>query len=243
MAPSWSSLSPSNQCYQLVGRLPKEAGHAVNCLTINEQGNLLASGSDYGLKMWDLKCLVKVPSLVRQHAFHNPVSAAMWITQKDDTSQTLCFGTRLGYLIFWHQSTKSNSMQFKELVVKRVVTGIQLSTMAPKGIAFMYGQKGVYVWGMYDGQMAPVDGCNGSRLAFKQMAKCDNNCNSRRHCNGLQAKSKNPTGSIRWRRMDRAGRKNVPQPVSRVEGVKGKRRHNGSVVFSSEAKERKESCD
>ena len=165
--------------------------------------------------MWDLKHLVEVPSSVRQHAFHDPVSAAMWITQKDDTSQTLCFGTGLGYLIFWHQSTKSNpvriivatmrnlmmplQMQFKELVMKRVGTGceitcmtcdmtvetgvriatgtrecqvicwtfhnnilvptfsIQLSTMAPKGIAFMYEQKDVYIWGMYDGQMWATD--------------------------------------------------------------------------------------
>ncbi|KIM52977.1 hypothetical protein SCLCIDRAFT_139901 [Scleroderma citrinum Foug A] len=129
MAPSWSSLSPSNQRYQLVGRLPEEAGHAVNCLTINEQGNLLASGSDYGLKIWDLKRLVEVPSSVHQHAFRDPVSAAMWITRKDDTSQTLCFGTGLGYLIFWHQSTKSNPMQFKELVVKRVGTGCEITCM------------------------------------------------------------------------------------------------------------------
>ena len=166
---------------------------------------------DYGLKIWDLKGLVKVPSLVHQHAFHYPVSAAMWITQKDNTSQTLCFGTGLGYLIFWRQSTKSNvvritvtrmrnlltplQMQFKELLVKKVGTGckitcmtcnmmtatgvriatstrghqvicwtfhnnvlvpvfsIQLSTTIPKGIAFVYGQKDIYVWGMYDGQM------------------------------------------------------------------------------------------
>ena len=166
---------------------------------------------DYGLKIWDLKGLVEVPSSVRQHAFRDPVSAAMWITRKDDTSQTLCFGTGLGYLIFWRQSTKSNvvritvtrmrnlltplQMQFEELLVKRVGTGckitcmacdtmaatgvriatgthghqvicwtfhnnvlvpvfsIQLSTTIPKGIAFVYGQKDVYVWGMYDGQM------------------------------------------------------------------------------------------
>jgi len=30
---------------------------------------------------------------------------------------------------------------------------IQLSTTVPKGIAFVYGQKDIYVWGMYDGQM------------------------------------------------------------------------------------------
>ena len=166
---------------------------------------------DYGPKIWDLKRLIEVPSSVRQHAFRDPVSAAMWTTRKDDTSQTICFGTGLGYLIFWRQSTKSNvvrsavtriggllmssQIQFEELLVKRVGTGceitcmtcdttaaagvriatgtrerqvicwtfqnnilvplfsIQLSTTVPKGIAFVYGQKDVYVWGMYDGQM------------------------------------------------------------------------------------------
>ena len=103
------------------------------------------TSGDYGLKIWDLKRLVEVPSSVHQHAFRDPVSAAMWITRKDDTSQTLCFGTGLGYLIFWHQSTKSNpvriivatmrnlmmplQMQFKELVMKRVGTGCEITCM------------------------------------------------------------------------------------------------------------------
>ena len=33
------------------------------------------------------------------------------------------------------------------------VFSIQLSTTIPKGIVFVYGQRDVYVWGMYDGQM------------------------------------------------------------------------------------------
>jgi len=50
-------------------------------------------------------------TIVSLPAFHDPVSAAMWVTQKDDTSQTLCFGTGLGYLIFWHQGAKSNAVR------------------------------------------------------------------------------------------------------------------------------------
>jgi len=74
------------------------------------QGAHKPSG-DYGLKIWDLKNLVEIPLSVRQHAFRDPVSTAMWVTRKDDTSQTLCFGTGLGYLIFWCQGAKSNAVR------------------------------------------------------------------------------------------------------------------------------------
>ncbi|KAF8837027.1 hypothetical protein BDN67DRAFT_983520 [Paxillus ammoniavirescens] len=94
-------------------------------------------------------------------------SGAMWITPKGKARETLCFGTGLGYLIFWRQSA-SLLAQFEEVIVKRVGTGcvrivtatrerhmmvwtfnnnvlmptlsIQLNVTVPKGIAFVTGQ-------------------------------------------------------------------------------------------------------
>lgn len=56
------------------------------------------------MKVWDLHRLEGVPSVARRHAFCDPVSVAMWITCKDDARETLCFGTGLGYLVFWRQT-------------------------------------------------------------------------------------------------------------------------------------------
>ncbi|KAF8834322.1 hypothetical protein BDN67DRAFT_985407 [Paxillus ammoniavirescens] len=79
-----------------------------------------------------------VPSLVRQHAFCDSISTAMWITPKGEAQEILCFGTGLGYLIFWRQCA-SLPAQFKEL-----------NMTVPKGITFVTRQDGLYVWGMYN---------------------------------------------------------------------------------------------
>jgi hypothetical protein len=35
-----------------------------------------------------------------------PVTAAAWITHRDDPYETLCYGTILGYLVFVRQSSR-----------------------------------------------------------------------------------------------------------------------------------------
>ena len=42
--------------------------------------------------------------MARHHAFNNPISTVMWVTCSDEGRKMLCFGTSLGYLIFWRQS-------------------------------------------------------------------------------------------------------------------------------------------
>ena len=66
-------------------------------LTTTCPGNL-------GLKLWNLEKLEGIPSTARHHAFNDPISTVMWVTCSDEGHKMLCFGTSLGYLIFWRQS-------------------------------------------------------------------------------------------------------------------------------------------
>jgi len=59
------------------------------------------------MKIWDLNCLEEIPAIARQHALCDPVSVTMWITPRDDTCETLCFGMGLGYLVFWRRTGKA----------------------------------------------------------------------------------------------------------------------------------------
>lgn len=59
------------------------------------------------------------------------------------TGVRLATGTRERQVMLW---TFDND-------VLAPLLSIQLPTTVPQGIAFVIGQKDVYVWGMYDGQM------------------------------------------------------------------------------------------
>ncbi len=59
------------------------------------------------------------------------------------TGVRLATGTRERQVMVW---TFDNDVLVPSM-------SIQLATTVPKGIAFVSGQKDLYVWGMYDGQM------------------------------------------------------------------------------------------
>lgn len=59
------------------------------------------------------------------------------------TGVRLATGTRERQVMVW---TFDNDVLVPSM-------SIQLATTVPKGIAFVDGQKDLYVWGLYDGQM------------------------------------------------------------------------------------------
>ncbi|KAI9459800.1 WD40-repeat-containing domain protein [Boletus coccyginus] len=125
------SSPSSGQRYKMVGRLNGGVDNAINCLAINGQGTFLTGGSNDGMKIWNMDKLEEIPSVARRHAFNDPISAAMWITRKDEAHETLCFGTSLGYLIFWRQNKGSRmQIQFEEVTLKRIGTSCEITCMA-----------------------------------------------------------------------------------------------------------------
>ncbi|KAG2341495.1 hypothetical protein BDR05DRAFT_949587 [Suillus weaverae] len=98
---------PAKACkeYHLEGRL---IGHknTINCLTISSNGSLLASGGSDGMRIWDLKQQLQLPSLRQNMGLQNPVNpvtCACWITRQEAVRETLCYGTGLGFIGIWQQ--------------------------------------------------------------------------------------------------------------------------------------------
>jgi hypothetical protein len=79
------------------------------------------------MKVWDLKSYTQLACPVQHVHSRGPVSCVMWITQQDDLSEGLCYGTALGYLIIWQQIFPDG---FKERFARRVGTGVELTCMA-----------------------------------------------------------------------------------------------------------------
>ena len=69
------------------------------------------SPGNQGIKIWDLNRLEGILAIARWHALCDPVSVTMWITPRDDAHKTLCFGTGLGYLVFWRWTGKAKTVR------------------------------------------------------------------------------------------------------------------------------------
>ena len=89
-------------------------GHsgAVVDLAISPNGKLLASGGTDGIKIWDIKTTKEIA--VPQQPFHErgQVSCVCWITRKDETFDTLCYGNALGFLVFLQHRPTEVSREF-----------------------------------------------------------------------------------------------------------------------------------
>ena len=108
----------------LIGRL---YGHtdSINCLAPSGDGVLLASGGIFrfsqeslhpahpvcpghdGLHLWDLKSLHELrPPLVPEDSAsrRGQVTCLFWLPEWTDAWRTLCFGTALGYIVFWQET-------------------------------------------------------------------------------------------------------------------------------------------
>ncbi|KAG2747123.1 WD40 repeat-like protein [Suillus brevipes Sb2] len=119
----------TNDCkeYRLKGRL---LGHknAINCLAVSHNGNMLASGGSDGMRIWDLKRRVQLPTPRQTPAIQNPadpVTCACWITRQEATRETLCYGTGLGFIAIWQQQGEGLK-DFNAKVSRRIGTGKEI---------------------------------------------------------------------------------------------------------------------
>ena len=105
--------------YKFAGRM---IGHtdAIHALALTKNGKYLASGgkpfrdieeqadltgaqgSD-GVKIWNVKAHVQLACPKQGHIVRGQVSCVLWVTGHNDY-ETLCYGTGLGYLVFWWQN-------------------------------------------------------------------------------------------------------------------------------------------
>lgn len=72
-----------------------------------------------------------------------PTSCVAWVTRRNENYETLCYGTGLGYMVFWRQNPRDVSApktggvfgltlfqgRFEELTAKRLGTGCEITCM------------------------------------------------------------------------------------------------------------------
>ena len=108
---SFLNLSGATR-YKLAGQVK---GHtdSVHSLAMARGGRFLASGGSDGIRLWDVKTHAQFPTPNQHHVQHGQVSTALWLAHTNDTSEMLCYGTGLGYIVFWGQRQKrvSTSLQ------------------------------------------------------------------------------------------------------------------------------------
>ncbi|KAF8579853.1 WD40 repeat-like protein, partial [Ramaria rubella] len=99
-------------------------GHtdAIHALTVANNGKLLASGGSDGIQLWDMITLEQLMFLQPQHGMWGPVSCIAWVCRNLD-QELLCYGTGLGYLVYYSQTAKD----FEELWCKCVGTGFEVT--------------------------------------------------------------------------------------------------------------------
>ncbi|KAG2029837.1 WD40-repeat-containing domain protein [Suillus americanus] len=150
--------------YRLEGRL---IGHknAINCLSVSSKGTLLASGGSDGMRVWDLKRRLQLPSPRHIVGIQNPadpVTCVSWITRQEATRETLCYGTGLGFIGIWQQHGEGLE-DFDAKVSKRIGTGKEIMCLTydhsgnDTRIATGTRDKRVQVWSFdFKGPLIPV---------------------------------------------------------------------------------------
>jgi hypothetical protein len=111
--------------YKLAGQMK---GHtdSVHSVAMTKGGNILASGgelcmsdrkhkhTDYrhqgsdGVRLWEVKAQTQLSTPNQHHVQRGQVSCVLWVTRLPDT-ETLCYGTGLGYIVFWGQTKRVSS--------------------------------------------------------------------------------------------------------------------------------------
>ncbi|KAG1901790.1 WD40-repeat-containing domain protein [Suillus fuscotomentosus] len=158
-------------------------GHknTINCLAVSRNGNMLASRGCDGMRIWDLKRRVQLPTPPQTPAVRNPadpVTCACWITRHEATRKMLCYGTRLGFIGIWHQQGEG-LQDFDAKVSRRVGMGkeimclaydhtgdklefVELATTIPRTMNFnCTASRNILVFGMYDSEIHTLRGTDG----------------------------------------------------------------------------------
>jgi WD40 repeat protein len=116
--------------YQFAGRLK---GHldAIHAMDFSHNGNYLASGGHDGVRMWNVTILKELATPPQKQHVYGPVTCIKWLTTPYDRYETICYGTVLGYLVFWRQTSRGG---FQERWAERIGEGkeiLDISTDEP----------------------------------------------------------------------------------------------------------------
>ncbi|KAF8881266.1 WD40-repeat-containing domain protein [Infundibulicybe gibba] len=112
--------------YKYVGRVH---GHEIiHSLAISNNGKILASGGASTVLLWDAKTLAPLVPPHQAHQFRGPVCRMVWAQNREDKEDVLCFGTGLGYLVFWRQGPRVE--HFEEFSANRIGTGQEITDLA-----------------------------------------------------------------------------------------------------------------
>ncbi|PIL35886.1 hypothetical protein GSI_01546 [Ganoderma sinense ZZ0214-1] len=98
----------------------------VNSLSFSRDGHYLASGGGDGVKLWDLRTKLAVPTPPHRETL-GPVTRVLWVGGSDAVYPTLCYGTGLGYLCLWNQGARSD--RFIEVFEKRLADGVEITAL------------------------------------------------------------------------------------------------------------------
>lgn len=84
---------------RLIAELRGHTGPVVS-MAISSSRRLLASGGTDGVRIWDLKTFQEITIPQQPLQERGQVSCVLWITHRNETFDTLCYGNALGYLVF-----------------------------------------------------------------------------------------------------------------------------------------------
>jgi WD40 repeat protein len=84
---------------RLITELHGHTGPVIS-MAISSCGRLMASGGTDGVRIWDLKTFQEITIPQQPLQERGQVSCVLWITRKNETFDTLCYGNALGYLVF-----------------------------------------------------------------------------------------------------------------------------------------------
>ncbi|KAG1744733.1 WD40-repeat-containing domain protein [Suillus lakei] len=117
----------SNQHYKLLTRLTVSSG-SVHALAISNDGQVLACGGTEGVKLWDINSCKELACSSHHHESQGTVSCAAWTLTRPTTTETLCYGTGLGYVVFLRRSVIDK--QFQGICVRRLGSGFKITCLS-----------------------------------------------------------------------------------------------------------------
>jgi hypothetical protein len=87
----------------LTSRQEEERLQAAVNLTHIDVGHTNKSIGNGGVRLWNTETLQELATPPQKRHIHGPVTCIKWVTCLYDHYETICYGTVLGYLVFWWQ--------------------------------------------------------------------------------------------------------------------------------------------
>ncbi|KAG2120414.1 uncharacterized protein F5147DRAFT_562352, partial [Suillus discolor] len=81
-----------------------------------------------GIKVWDIKSQKELTCSSHNYESRGTVSCAVWITTRLAMTETLCYGTGLGYIMFLRRSPVD--MLFQETCTRRLGSGFEITCLS-----------------------------------------------------------------------------------------------------------------